>query len=277
MRLNGERIREMRIANMLSQQQLADEVGCGKRTLEKVEKGEPVTAKIARVIAEKLGVELSTLSRAATASYLDRRRESSRFRLMTTVARKVANELEAQAPVAVSSGVTVALAVAEAARTHKRPLVVTNNVGVVDELSREQLAASVTLAGGEYNPWIHACIGKDAVRCFLEIRIPQALVGLSGITADGRLYVLYKDDVPVYEALVESVTDKIIIACDVSKFLHQKVFLLGKLSDWCCGKQVEIVTNPHSMLGDSATAKLAKDNLEKLASNFPQCTITYAD
>lgn len=138
------------------------------------------------------------------------------------------------------AGTTVALSVKRLIEEGHYHVIVTNNIGVLDQLGGSDIA-NLVFTGGEYKPGIHGCVGSKAVEAFGEARCQAALIGVSGINDEGDLFVRHSEEIPVYNQILRSVTDYVFIVADARK--------LSQVDTWC-------FMNIHQLLEDKQKPNL---------------------
>ncbi|MHC4624102.1 MAG: DeoR/GlpR family DNA-binding transcription regulator [Planctomycetota bacterium] len=121
---------------------------------------------------------------------------------------------------ACSAGTTAARCVGRLVEAGNYHVIVTNNLGVFDQLRGSDIT-SIVFTGGEYRPSIRACVGHTAVQAFKEVRCEAALIGASGINAKGELFVRHCEEVPVFKQIVKSATRSVFIVAHASKLVQE--------------------------------------------------------
>ena len=179
------------------------------------------TRSVLREIAD-ISADIITVSdgiRAGRDTYYHKHARMSR-EAKVRIANKFASLIPQNVTLACSPGTSVAYCVRRLLIEERQyHVVVTNNMGILDLLARSDIA-NLVFTGGEYLPAIHACVGKDAVDSFERARCQAALIGISGISESGELFVRHSPEVTVLNQIVRSVTHLIYIVADLSKFLQ---------------------------------------------------------
>jgi len=121
---------------------------------------------------------------------------------------------------ACSAGTTVAFCVKRLIEEGQYHVIITNNVGVIDQLSGSDIT-NLIFTGGEYKPAIHCCVGNPAIEAFREAKCQAALIGVSGINEKGDLFVRHYDEIPVYNQILRSVIEKVFIVADARKLSQE--------------------------------------------------------
>jgi DeoR family glycerol-3-phosphate regulon repressor len=191
--------------------------------------------------------------------------------LKDMVAERSAEIIEAGTSVAISPGSTCVESVGKLHRAGKHVQIVTNSHAIPDEVPD----ADVLLTGGKYLRAIHACIGNEAIACFRRASCRTALIGVSGIRADGALFVAHREEVDVLSEIVNSAQESILIAADVTKLARNDVWQFTSIQELLKARQdrkrtVILVTNSESRL-KGASAAAARKTLTSLKNTkrFP--------
>lgn len=144
-----------------------------------------------------------------------------------------------------SPGTTVALAVRRLVEERQYHVMVTNSIGVLDQIAGSEIS-NLVLTGGEYHHGIHGCVGTQAVETFRNARTSCALVGVSGINEKGELFVRHSVETSILDAIVRSVQNKIFVVADVHKLTQEDTWQFASIRDLLKDKrdlEVYLVTN----------------------------------
>lgn len=126
------------------------------------------------------------------------------------------------------AGTSVAYCVRRLIEERRYHVIVTSNMGVLDLLARGDIA-NIVFTGGEYAPSIHGCVGNDAVEAFKRARCQAALIGVSGISESGELFVRHTPEVAVLNQIVQSATERIYIVADLGKCLQPDTWRFAEI------------------------------------------------
>jgi hypothetical protein len=165
-------------------------------------------------------------------------------------------------------GSTVAYCVRHLVQAGRYHVIVTNNVGIIDQVGGSEIN-DLVFVGGEYNARIHGCVGNDAVKGFGKVTCQAALVGISGINGIGDLFVRHSDEVPVVSKMVQTVSDYIFIVADIRKFIQVdtwKFIGIPQLFEEKPNRKIYLITNSYESLEEKNRdrAKQVVESLEKM-------------
>ena len=149
--------------------------------------------------------------------------------------------------IAMSPGTTVCLVAAALVAESYPTKFVTNSLAICDIPMPEE---SLTLAGGLFAWGPRAVVGHQTVSAFEENKAPVGILGVSGASAAGELFVNNSLECTAVEALIKSVSDLLIVVCDHSK--------LGKRDNW---RVLDL--SPDAEKRGSATAFLGRQGMPK--------------
>lgn len=144
------------------------------------------------------------------------------------MANKFASLIPQNVTLACSPGTSVAYCVRRLIEERQYHVIVTNNMGVLDMLARSDIA-NLVFTGGDYASAIHACVGNDAVEAFSRAKCQAALIGVSGISESGELFVRHSPEVGVLYQIVQSATNLIYIVADSHKFLQPDTWRFARI------------------------------------------------
>ena len=186
---------------------LRDQIGCSLKT------GRGILAYLERFL---LGLARTQrgLRLGGSSSYY-RGSLARDIELKTRVAAKVYDLAKGLRSLAFGPGTTAALCARQLREEGGCPVLVTCNLGLIDLLGEGGVGA-IELVGGTYAASIHACVGR-AAEGFRQAHCEAAIVGVSGIDAEGRLYVAHTSEVPVICELLRAVTTDVYIVFDSTK------------------------------------------------------------
>ncbi|RTZ47514.1 DeoR/GlpR transcriptional regulator [Candidimonas sp. SYP-B2681] len=143
-------------------------------------------------------------------------------RIAEAVARAVPNNCS----LLINIGTTTE-AIAKALLQHTGLRVITNNINVAAILSRNQ-NSEVIVAGGVVRPRDHGIVGEATVDFIRQFHVDIALIGISGIEADGSLRDFDYREVKVSQAII-SHAQEVWLATDVSKFNRPAMVRVAQL------------------------------------------------
>ncbi|NYT43239.1 DeoR/GlpR transcriptional regulator [Alcaligenaceae bacterium] len=145
-------------------------------------------------------------------------------RIAQSVARAVPNDCS----LLINIGTTTE-AIAKALMHHTGLRVITNNINVAAILSRNQ-NCEVIVAGGVVRPRDHGIVGEATVDFIRQFKVDIALIGISGIEADGSLRDYDYREVKVSQAIISHARE-VWLAADVSKFNRPAMVRVAHLGD----------------------------------------------
>lgn len=131
------------------------------------------------------------------------------------IAERAAHLARGARSVVACAGTTVAMSAKHLCEEGGTTTLVTNNLGIVD-MTAGKSVATIELTGGTYLPKIHACVGL-ADEALERTNCEVALIGLSGISAKGSLYVAHAAEVPVLRQMLKCTARTIFIVLDPTK------------------------------------------------------------
>ncbi len=186
------------------------------------------------------------------------------------VAETAANILDPTASIAASPGTLVAMTFGELADKGGTAAIFTNSMALIE--TRTEASRNITITGGEYDPEINCLVGDKAIGGF-ESKCREGLVGVSGISAEGTLYVGHSPEVRVIKQMLDSVLERCVCVAEISKIGRGDPFNIGNLVNLTKNnRRVVLVTNDpadwEEILGaNSKTTKNAFKNLQALAED----------
>ena len=143
------------------------------------------------------------------------------------IARAVAAEVPNGCSLIINIG-TTAEAVTRALRRHTGLRVITNNLNVASILCANP-DCEVIVAGGVVRMRDHGIVGEAAVDFIQQFKVDIALIGISGIEADGSLRDFDYREVKVAQTIIEH-SREVWLAADTSKFHRPAMVKLATLS-----------------------------------------------
>ena len=157
--------------------------------------------------------------------YLQRQRlnHEAKQRIAQTVAERVPDDCS----LIVNIGTTTEAVAEELMRRRKGLRVITNNLNVAAILS-DHPDCELFVAGGAVRPRDRAIIGEAAVEFVRQFKVDIALIGISGIEADGSLRDFDYREVSVARAILEQ-SREVWLAADHSKFHRPAMVELARL------------------------------------------------
>ncbi|MGY0196973.1 DeoR/GlpR family DNA-binding transcription regulator [Leptothrix sp. BB-4] len=201
-------------------------------------------------LAERFGVTLQTVRRdvklLAEAGLLSRFHGGVRLPGSTTeniayrqrqalhadgkqrIARAIARDVPAGSSLFMNIGTTVE-AVALELLQHRGLRVITNNLNVAGILA-DNPDCEVIVTGGLLRPRDRGLIGEATVDFIRQFKVDIAVIGISGIEADGTLRDFDFREVKVSQAIVAQ-SREVWLAADASKFNRPAMVELGRLAD----------------------------------------------
>ncbi len=201
-------------------------------------------------LAERFGVTLQTVRRdvklLAEAGLLSRFHGGVRLPGSTTeniayrqrqalhaegkqrIARAIAQAVPAGSSLFMNIGTTVE-AVAHELLQHRGLRVITNNLNVAGILA-DNPDCEVIVTGGLLRARDRGLIGEATVDFIRQFKVDIAVIGISGIEADGTLRDFDFREVKVSQAIVAQ-SREVWLAADASKFNRPAMVELGRLSD----------------------------------------------
>jgi DeoR family transcriptional regulator, glycerol-3-phosphate regulon repressor len=200
-------------------------------------------------LAEELGVTLQTVRRdvqrlaesgllsrfhggvrvpsSTTENIAHQQRESLHAAGKAAIARAVAAAVPNNCSLIINIGTTTE-AIARALMHHTGLRVITNNLNVAAILSGNP-ECEVIVAGGVVRTRDRGIIGEPAVDFIRQFRVDVALIGISGIEADGSLRDFDYREVKVAQTIIEH-SREVWLAADHSKFMRPAMVELATLS-----------------------------------------------
>lgn len=183
------------------------------------------------------------------------------------IAKEFVQLIPSNVTLACSAGTTVTYCVKHLVETRHYHVIVTNNMGIVDQLKGSDIA-NLVLSGGEYKPGIHGCVGNKAVEAFKDARCEAALIGISGINDEGELFLRHCEEIAVLDRIVRTVTHFIFIVADIYKLTQVDTWRFAKISQLLDDKQrpdlrIYLITNSHDSLSQD---KYLRDRAKKVCN-----------
>jgi len=170
----------------------------------------------------------------------------------------IADEFVKQIPkdvtLACSAGTTVTSCVRRLIEKRDYHVIVTNNIGVINQLSYGDIS-NLIFTGGEYKPGIHGCVGDTVVGAFADAKCQAALIGVSGINEEGDLFVRHFEEVAVNKQIIRSVTKDIFIVAHADKLSQIDTWRFGNIRELVRDSQkpdlnVCVITNAYELLSE---------------------------
>jgi DeoR family glycerol-3-phosphate regulon repressor len=143
------------------------------------------------------------------------------------IAQLVATHIPHQASLFVNLGTTTE-AVAHALSRHEGLRVITNNPHVASAMC-DYRDCEVMIAGGTVRPWDRGIVGEMTVDFFKQFKVDYAIIGVSGIEADGTLRDFDTREVRVTATIIENARQVFLVA-DRSKFGRSALVRLADMS-----------------------------------------------
>lgn len=213
-------IEEVRRAGSLSVEALAERFGV---TLQTVRRDVRMLAE-AGLLARFHGGVRAPGSTTENIAYRQRQQlnEEAKRRIARAVAAAVPNDCS----LIINIGTTTE-AIAHELMQHRGLRVITNNLNVAAILS-DHPDCELLVAGGEVRPHDRAIIGEAAVAFMRQFKVDIALIGISGIEADGSLRDFDYREVSVARAILDQ-SREVWLAADHSKFNRPAMVELARL------------------------------------------------
>ncbi|MFI5444082.1 DeoR/GlpR family DNA-binding transcription regulator [Polaromonas sp. UC242_47] len=156
-----------------------------------------------------------------------RQRENLHAEGKARIARAVAAEVPDNCSLILNIGTTTE-AIARALLHHKGLRVITNNLNVAAILS-SNTSSEVIVAGGVVRARDRGIVGEAAVDFIRQFRVDIALIGISGIEADGSLRDFDYREVKVAQTIMTHARE-VWLAADSSKFNRPAMVELATLA-----------------------------------------------
>lgn len=154
-------------------------------------------------------------------------RESLHAEGKSRIARAVAAAVPNDCALILNIGTTTE-AIARALLQHTGLRVITNNLNVASILSTN-LACEVIVVGGVVRGRDQGIVGEAAVDFIRQFKVDIALIGISGIEADGSLRDFDYREVKVSQTIISHARE-VWLAADASKFNRPAMVEVGTLS-----------------------------------------------
>ncbi len=200
-------------------------------------------------LADKLGVTLQTVRRdiqrlaengllarfhggvrvpgSTIENIAHRQRESLHAEGKSRIARAVAAAVPNDCSLILNIGTTTE-AIARALLQHSGLRVITNNLNVASILSTN-VRSEVIVVGGVVRGRDQGIVGEAAVDFIRQFKVDIALIGISGIEADGSLRDYDYREVKVSQTIIAHARE-VWLAADASKFNRPAMVEVGRLS-----------------------------------------------
>ena len=156
-----------------------------------------------------------------------RQRETLQAAEKARIALRVASEIPSNCSLILNIGTTTE-AVARALLHHKGLRVITNNLNVAATLSGNR-DCEVIVAGGVVRSRDRGIVGETAVDFMRQFKVDIAVIGISGIEADGSLRDFDYREVKVAQTIIAQ-SRQVWLAADHSKFNRPAMVELATLA-----------------------------------------------
>ena len=213
------------------------------RQLELVEEVRRLRTVSVEALAERFGVTLQTVRRdvrlladagllarvpsSTTENIAYRQRQQLNDGAKSRIARAVAQAVPNGCSLSINIGTTTE-AIARELLAHKGLRVITNNLNVAAILS-DNPDCEVIVAGGVVRARDRGIVGEVTVDFISQFKVDIALIGISGIEADGTLRDYDYREVKVSRAIIEHAR-QVWLAADSSKFNRPAMVEVGQLA-----------------------------------------------
>ena len=164
--------------------------------------------------------------RSTTENIAYRQRQHIQQDAKRAIARAVAQAVPAGCSLILNIGTTTE-AIARELLHHKGLRVITNNLNVAATLS-DNPDCEVIVAGGVVRGRDRGIVGEATVDFIRQFRVDIALIGISGIEADGTLRDFDFREVKVTRAIIENARE-VWLAADHSKFNRPAMVEVGRV------------------------------------------------
>lgn len=163
---------------------------------------------------------------------------------------------------ACSCGTTVTRCARRLFENSQYHVIVTNNIGVIDELN-DTNSGNLVFSGGHYHRGFHGCVGESAIATFQNAKCEAALIGVSGINEQGELFVRHDQEIPVLYQILASVQRLVYVVADARKLTLEDTWRFIRLSDLLQDEQrpdlkIKIITSPEDTLQEKSLRIRAK-------------------
>ena len=165
--------------------------------------------------------------RSTTENIAYRQRQHIHESAKKAIARAVAKAVPVGCSLILNIGTTTE-AIARELLKHKGLRVITNNLNVAAMLS-DNPDCELIVAGGVVRGRDRGIVGEATVEFIRQFRVDIALIGISGIEADGTLRDFDYREVQVTRAIIES-SREVWLAADHSKFNRPAMVEVGQVS-----------------------------------------------
>jgi DeoR family glycerol-3-phosphate regulon repressor len=216
----AELLDEVRARGSLSVEALAERFGV---TLQTVRRDVKLLAQAGLVSRFHGGVRVPS---STTENIAYRQRTGINAEAKLRIARAVAQRVPDGCSLILNIGTTTE-AIARELLRHKGLRVLTNNLNVAAILA-DNHDCEVIVAGGVVRPRDRGIVGEAAVDFISQFKVDIALIGISGIEADGTLRDYDYREVKVARAIIEHARE-VWLAADHSKFNRPAMVELGRL------------------------------------------------
>jgi DeoR family glycerol-3-phosphate regulon repressor len=212
---------EVRVRGSISVEALADRFGV---TLQTVRRDVKLLSDAGLVARFHGGVRVPS-STTENIAYRQRQQlhDDAKRRIAHAVARAVPNDCS----LIINIGTTTE-AIARELMRHKGLRVITNNLNVAAILS-DNPECEVIVAGGAVRGRDRGIVGEATVDFISQFKVDIALIGISGIEADGTLRDYDYREVKVSRAIIDH-SRQVWLAADASKFNRPAMVELGHLA-----------------------------------------------
>lgn len=147
--------------------------------------------------------------------------------------------------------------------------IITNNLGIL-ELLDGQTHTPCIMAGGLVNRDINAVLGGGARESFSHANYDAGLIGISGLSREGKLHVQYYEEIEVLKQISQSVRNRIYVVAAIEKLAMEDTHEFASISellDRNSDLEIVLITTPLQEIsgsGNSERVRKAKSVLDML-------------
>jgi len=139
-------------------------------------------------------------------------------------------------------------------------VLVTTNLGIIEALKGDQIY-NLILCGGEFKSEINGCVGWQAVQAFKDTRCEAAIIGISGLSGSGELFVRYAEETEILRQISHSIISHVYVVGSAKKFCQEDTFKFLDINDFLKEKKnlrFTIITSSFEELSNAEMKKKAE-------------------